>query len=106
MLENLFQVCRGRSFEALRRVTPTKTYCSTIILNDVTDNGLCRTTLKWKLHYEYDIYMSDASRHGVSDPFIARPAESQNGDTRKAMRGTMNTTYALSKNRVPSLIIK
>jgi len=36
-----------------------------------SDNGLCWTTLTWKLQDSYDIYMVDARAHGLSDPFLS-----------------------------------
>src|SRR5918999_1840991 len=40
-----------------------------VMVHGVTDNGLCWTTLTWKLQDSYDIYMLDARGHGLSDPF-------------------------------------
>lgn len=40
-----------------------------VMVHGVTDNGLCWTTLTWKLQHDYDIYMLDARGHGLSDPF-------------------------------------
>ena len=40
-----------------------------VMVHGVTDNGLCWTTLTWKLQQSYDIYMLDARGHGLSDPF-------------------------------------
>src|SRR5688572_6599595 len=48
-----------------------------VMVHGVTDNGLCWTTLTWKLQKSYDIYMLDARGHGLSDPFT--PAD--NGET-------------------------
>lgn len=48
-----------------------------VMVHGVTDNGLCWTTLTWKLQYSYDIYMLDARGHGLSDPFTP----SDNGET-------------------------
>lgn len=48
-----------------------------VMVHGVTDNGLCWTTLTWKLQDSYDIYMLDTRGHGLSDPFT--PAD--NGDT-------------------------
>ena len=48
-----------------------------VMVHGVTDNGLCWTTLTWKLQNDYDIYMLDTRGHGLSDPFT--PAD--NGDT-------------------------
>ncbi len=48
-----------------------------VMVHGVTDNGLCWTTLTWKLQDLYDIYMLDARGHGLSDPFT--PAD--NGET-------------------------
>jgi pimeloyl-ACP methyl ester carboxylesterase len=48
-----------------------------VMVHGVTDNGLCWTTLTWKLQDAYDIYMPDTRGHGLSDPFTA----SDNGDT-------------------------
>ncbi|MEO7890010.1 MAG: alpha/beta hydrolase [Vicinamibacterales bacterium] len=48
-----------------------------VMFHGVTDNGLCWTTLTWKLQDAYDIYMVDTRGHGLSDPFTP----SDNGDT-------------------------
>lgn len=48
-----------------------------VMVHGVTDNGLCWTTLTWKLQDRYDIYMLDTRGHGLSDPFTP----SDNGDT-------------------------
>lgn len=40
-----------------------------VMVHGVTDNGLCWTTLTWKLQEAYDIYMLDTRGHGLSDPF-------------------------------------
>jgi len=40
-----------------------------VMVHGVTDNGLCWTTLTWKLQDTYDIYMLDTRGHGLSDPF-------------------------------------
>lgn len=48
-----------------------------VMVHGVTDNGLCWTTLTWKLQDSYDIYMLDARGHGLSDPFTS----SDNGET-------------------------
>jgi pimeloyl-ACP methyl ester carboxylesterase len=40
-----------------------------VMVHGVTDNGLCWTTLTWKLQNSYDIYMLDTRGHGLSDPF-------------------------------------
>lgn len=48
-----------------------------VMVHGVTDNGLCWTTLTWKLQDSYDIYMLDTRGHGLSDPFTA----ADNGDT-------------------------
>jgi pimeloyl-ACP methyl ester carboxylesterase len=40
-----------------------------VMVHGVTDNGLCWTTLTWKLQDDYDIYMLDTRGHGLSDPF-------------------------------------
>lgn len=42
-----------------------------VMVHGVTDNGLCWTTLTWKLQKDYDIYMLDTRGHGMSDPFTA-----------------------------------
>jgi pimeloyl-ACP methyl ester carboxylesterase len=39
-----------------------------VMAHGVSDNGLCWTTLTWKLQDAYDIYMVDARGHGLSDP--------------------------------------
>jgi pimeloyl-ACP methyl ester carboxylesterase len=48
-----------------------------VMVHGVTDNGLCWTTLTWKLQNSYDIYMLDTRGHGLSDPFTT----SDNGET-------------------------
>lgn len=48
-----------------------------VMVHGVTDNGLCWTTLTWKLQDAYDIYMLDARGHGLSDPFTS----SDDGET-------------------------
>lgn len=40
-----------------------------VMVHGVTDNGLCWTTLTWKLQKDYDIYMLDTRGHGLTDPF-------------------------------------
>jgi pimeloyl-ACP methyl ester carboxylesterase len=40
-----------------------------VMVHGITDNGLCWTTLTWKLQDAYDIYMLDTRGHGLSDPF-------------------------------------
>jgi pimeloyl-ACP methyl ester carboxylesterase len=42
-----------------------------VMAHGVTDNGLCWTTLTWKLQDSYDVYMLDTRGHGLSDPFTA-----------------------------------
>lgn len=42
-----------------------------VMCHGVTDNGLCWTTLTWKLQDSYDIYMVDTRGHGLSDPFAS-----------------------------------
>jgi pimeloyl-ACP methyl ester carboxylesterase len=48
-----------------------------VMVHGVTDNGLCWTTLTWKLQDSYDIYMIDSRGHGLSDPFTTP----DNGET-------------------------
>jgi pimeloyl-ACP methyl ester carboxylesterase len=48
-----------------------------VMVHGVTDNGLCWTTLSWKLEKDYDIYMVDTRGHGLTDPFTP----SDDGDT-------------------------
>lgn len=48
-----------------------------VMVHGVTDNGLCWTTLTWRLQKNYDIYMLDTRGHGLSDPFTS----SDNGET-------------------------
>src|SRR5688500_10697139 len=36
-----------------------------VMVHGVTDNGLCWTTLTWKLQENYDIYMLDTRGHGL-----------------------------------------
>jgi pimeloyl-ACP methyl ester carboxylesterase len=48
-----------------------------VMVHGVTDNGLCWTTLTWKLQDQYDIYMLDTRGHGLSDSFTP----SDNKDT-------------------------
>src|SRR5690606_6819514 len=47
-----------------------------VMVHGVTDNGLCWTTLTWKLQQSYNIYMLDARGHGLSDPFT--PSDDSN----------------------------
>jgi pimeloyl-ACP methyl ester carboxylesterase len=47
-----------------------------VMVHGVTDNGLCWTTLTWKLQDSYDIYMVDTRGHGLTDPFT--PADDSN----------------------------
>jgi pimeloyl-ACP methyl ester carboxylesterase len=48
-----------------------------VMIHGVTDNGLCWTTLTWKLQDDYDVYMVDTRSHGLSDPITA----ADDGDT-------------------------
>lgn len=48
-----------------------------VMVHGVTDNGVCWSTLTWKLQKDYDIYMLDTRGHGLSDPFTP----SDDGDT-------------------------
>src|SRR3989337_1523036 len=48
-----------------------------VMAHGVTDNGLCWTTLTWKLQAPYAIYMVDTPGHGLSDPF----APTDDGET-------------------------
>jgi pimeloyl-ACP methyl ester carboxylesterase len=48
-----------------------------VMVHGVTDNGLSWTTLTEDLQKSYDIYMTDARGHGLSDPFT----DSDNGET-------------------------
>lgn len=48
-----------------------------VMVHGVTDNGLCWTTLTWKLQDSYNIYMLDTRSHGLSDPI----APTDDGDT-------------------------
>jgi pimeloyl-ACP methyl ester carboxylesterase len=48
-----------------------------VMAHGVTDNGLSWTTLTEDLQKNYDIYMTDARGHGLSDPFN----DSNGGDT-------------------------
>lgn len=48
-----------------------------VMVHGVTDNGLCWTTLTWKLQDDYNIYMLDTRGHGLSDPFTS----SDDGET-------------------------
>ncbi len=48
-----------------------------VMVHGVTDNGLCWTTLTWKLQNNYDIYMLDTRGHGLSDLFT----QADNGET-------------------------
>jgi pimeloyl-ACP methyl ester carboxylesterase len=59
------------------RAAPAEGKPVMVMVHGVTDNGLCWTTLTWKLQDEYDIYMLDTRGHGLSDPFTA----SDDGDT-------------------------
>lgn len=59
------------------RATPAPGKPVMVMVHGVTDNGLCWTTLTWKLQDSYDIYMLDTRGHGLTDPFTP----SDNGDT-------------------------
>jgi pimeloyl-ACP methyl ester carboxylesterase len=59
------------------RATPAPGKPVMVMVHGVTDNGLCWTTLTWKLQDVYDIYMLDTRGHGLTDPFTP----SDNGDT-------------------------
>lgn len=59
------------------RATPASGKPVMVMVHGVTDNGLCWTTLTWKLQDAYDIYMLDTRGHGLTDPFTA----SDDGDT-------------------------
>ena len=48
-----------------------------VMIHGVTDNGLCWTTLTWKLQRDYNVYMVDTRSHGLSDPIAA----ADDGDT-------------------------
>lgn len=48
---------------------PAPTKPTIVMVHGITDNGLCWTTLTWKLQKDYNIYMLDARGHGLSDPF-------------------------------------
>lgn len=48
-----------------------------VMIHGVTDNGLCWTTLTWKLQDDYDVYMLDTRSHGLSDPITT----ADDGDT-------------------------
>jgi pimeloyl-ACP methyl ester carboxylesterase len=48
-----------------------------VMVHGVTDNGLCWTTLTWKLQDDYDVYMLDTRSHGLSDPITT----ADDGDT-------------------------
>jgi pimeloyl-ACP methyl ester carboxylesterase len=48
-----------------------------VMIHGVTDNGLCWTTLTWKLQDDYDVYMVDTRSHGLSDPITS----ADDGDT-------------------------
>ncbi|MBD5778053.1 alpha/beta hydrolase [Pelagicoccus sp. NFK12] len=48
-----------------------------VMVHGVTDNGVCWSTLTWKLQKDYDIYMLDTRGHGLSDPFTPN----DDGDT-------------------------
>jgi pimeloyl-ACP methyl ester carboxylesterase len=50
---------------------PAKGKPVVVMVHGVTDNGLCWTTLTWKLQDAYDVYMVDTRGHGLSDPFTA-----------------------------------
>jgi pimeloyl-ACP methyl ester carboxylesterase len=56
---------------------PAKGKPVVVMVHGVTDNGLCWTTLTWKLQDAYDVYMVDTRGHGLSDPFTA----ADDGDT-------------------------
>ena len=57
------------------RAVPAPSKPVMVMVHGITDNGLCWTTLTWKLQNDYDIYMLDARGHGLSDPFT--PADNQ-----------------------------
>lgn len=57
--------------------TPNPGKTVIVMVHGVTDNGLCWTTLTWKLQDSFDIYMLDTRGHGLSDPFT----HSDNGET-------------------------
>ncbi len=59
------------------RATPQPEKPVIVMVHGVTDNGLCWTTLTWKLQDQYDIYMLDTRGHGLSDPFTTN----DNGET-------------------------
>lgn len=59
------------------RATPAPEKPVMVMVHGVTDNGLCWTTLAWKLQDQYDIYMLDTRGHGLSDPFT----NSDDGET-------------------------
>ena len=48
-----------------------------VMVHGVTDNGLSWATLTEELQKSYDIYMTDARGHGLSDPFT----DADDGDT-------------------------
>src|SRR5687768_9771635 len=48
-----------------------------VMVDGITDIGLCSKTLSMKLQDAYDIYMLDTRGHGLSDPFTT----SDNGET-------------------------
>lgn len=39
-----------------------------VMAHGVTDNGLCWTTLAWKLQKDYNLFILDTRGHGLSDP--------------------------------------
>ncbi len=64
-----------------------------VMCHGVTDNGLCWTTLAWKLQDSYDIYMLDARGHGLSDPNTA----SDDRDT--MVKDVVGAVHALQLDR-------
>jgi pimeloyl-ACP methyl ester carboxylesterase len=57
------------------RAVPAPGKPAIVMIHGVTDNGLCWTTLTWKLQDDYDVYMVDTRSHGISDPITAADNE-------------------------------
>lgn len=79
------------------RAVPAPVKPVIVMVHGVTDNGLCWTTLTWKLQDKYDVYMLDARAHGLSDPFMP-------GDDRDTMVKDVVEFVGLMKLEKPILM--
>ncbi len=61
-----------------------------VMIHGVTDNGLCWTTLTWKLQDSYDIYMPDTRGHGFTDPFTC------NDDSSTLVKDVVEFVHAMN----------